>query len=60
MCEWVPGVEKTPDRIDALVWVITKLIEGSLGYGSIDLTKLICTISRNSMDRNDRTSAFYL
>ncbi len=25
MCEWVPG-EKSPDRLDALVWVLTKLM----------------------------------
>ena len=28
MCEWVPG-EKSPDRMDALVWAITKLIPSS-------------------------------
>jgi len=28
MCEWVPG-EKSPDRMDALVWAITKLIPNS-------------------------------
>jgi phage terminase large subunit-like protein len=26
MCEWVPGAEKSPDRIDALVWAISQLI----------------------------------
>jgi phage terminase large subunit-like protein len=25
MCEWVPG-EKSPDRLDALVWALTELI----------------------------------
>lgn len=25
MCEWIPG-EKSPDRLDALVWVLTKLM----------------------------------
>jgi len=59
MCEWVPGVEKSPDRIDALVWAITKLTEGSIQHGPIDLTKLICTMPRNSMDRNHRRSAYY-
>jgi phage terminase large subunit-like protein len=24
-CEWVPGAEKSPDRIDALVWALTSL-----------------------------------
>jgi len=23
MCEWVPGAEKSPDRVDALVWAIS-------------------------------------
>ena len=27
MCEWVPG-EKSPDRMDALVWAITELMGG--------------------------------
>jgi phage terminase large subunit-like protein len=27
MCEWAPGLEKSPDRIDALVWAVTKLTE---------------------------------
>jgi len=25
MCEWVPGAEKSPDRVDALVWALTAL-----------------------------------
>lgn len=25
MCEWVLGAEKSPDRVDALVWAISKL-----------------------------------
>ena len=27
LCEWVPG-EKSPDRMDGLVWAITDLILG--------------------------------
>ena len=26
LCEWVPGAEKSPDRLDALVWAISFLI----------------------------------
>jgi phage terminase large subunit-like protein len=26
MCEWVPGAEKSPDRVDALVWAISQLM----------------------------------
>lgn len=25
MCEWVPGAEKSPDRVDALVWALSTL-----------------------------------
>jgi Uncharacterized conserved protein len=25
-CEWVPGADKSPDRVDALVWAISQLI----------------------------------
>jgi len=25
MCEWIPGVGKSPDRNDALVWALTML-----------------------------------
>jgi len=38
MCEWVLGVEKSPDRIDALVWSITKLTEVSIQLGDFDLS----------------------
>jgi phage terminase large subunit-like protein len=59
MCEWVPGIEKSPDRIDALVWSITKLTEGSIQRGTLDLSKLIRTVPRNSFNINCRTSTFY-
>lgn len=38
MCEWGPGVENSPDRIDALVWSITKLTEVSIQLGDFDLS----------------------
>lgn len=59
MCEWVPGVDKSPDRIDALVWAVTKLTEGSFQRGQFDLSKLNRTVPKNSMDWNDRRSAYY-
>jgi len=36
LCEWVPG-EKSPDRLDALVWIITDLMLGrySMGKGQL-------------------------
>lgn len=45
LCEWVPGVEKSPDRLDALVWAITKLSEKT-EYGKLDLTKMFPTKGR--------------
>jgi hypothetical protein len=54
MCEQVPEIEKSPDRIDALFWAITKLTEKSLQHGNINLTKSIRTMPRYSIDRNDR------
>jgi len=33
LCEWVPG-EKSPDRLDALVWCLTELMLGRYGMGS--------------------------
>jgi len=31
LCEWVPG-DKSPDRLDALVWALTELIIGDNSY----------------------------
>ncbi len=59
MCEWAPGFEKSPDRIDALVWAVTKLTERSSQCGTLDLSKLIKTVPRNSFNINYRTPAFY-
>lgn len=37
MCEWVPGVGDSPDRVDALVWALTEL-----GIGQeVDLEKIV-------------------
>lgn len=37
MCEWVPG-EKSPDRMDALVWAIWELTEKASGPGRFTIT----------------------
>lgn len=29
LCTWVPGEEKSPDRLDAMVWAVTELMLGS-------------------------------
>lgn len=37
MCQWVPGDEDSPDRMDALVWAVTELVldePGELTQGS--------------------------
>jgi phage terminase large subunit-like protein len=26
MCDWVPGLSESPDRVDALVWALTELL----------------------------------
>jgi predicted phage terminase large subunit-like protein len=45
LCEWVPGVEKSPDRLDALVWALTKLSEKT-NTGNFKLSGLVKTIYR--------------
>lgn len=45
MCEWVPGVEKSPDRVDALVWAISKLSEKA-NMREFDFSGLFRTIPK--------------
>jgi predicted phage terminase large subunit-like protein len=45
LCEWVPGVEKSPDRLDALVWALSKLSEKT-NAGNFKLSGLVKTIYR--------------
>jgi phage terminase large subunit-like protein len=33
MCEWIPG-EKSPDRMDALVWAATQALLGDVSWGT--------------------------
>lgn len=58
LCEWVPGVEKSPDRLDALVWAITKLSEKT-EYGKLDLTKMFSTKSHSVMQNRSSGIKFY-
>jgi hypothetical protein len=51
MCEWIPGAEKSSDRVDALVWAVTQLnifnyrgtddgkneYLGEVGYGEMQI-----------------------
>ncbi|MGB9927057.1 MAG: hypothetical protein ACPK85_01475 [Methanosarcina sp.] len=54
LCEWVPGAEKSPDRLDALVWAISSLSEKTR-MGKIDLSKLIRPVSGNMGRRSSIT-----
>ena len=45
LCEWVPGAEKSPDRLDALVWVITEL-EGNKPLENFSLSSIATMRSR--------------
>ncbi len=45
LCEWVPGAEKSPDRLDALVWALSKLSEKT-NAGNFKLSGLVKTICR--------------
>lgn len=37
LCSWIPGEEKSPDRLDALVWIFTALIiEGESNAGDLE------------------------
>lgn len=37
MCNWVPGIGASPDRVDALVWCLTELLDGGNGDWGFDL-----------------------
>lgn len=50
LCEWIPGAEKSPDRLDALVWAITKLNERA-NAGKIDLSKMIKPMPKGGYGR---------
>ena len=45
MCEWEPGVSKdSPDRMDALVWALTELSEGSASLTSLSALGKLCPV----------------
>jgi predicted phage terminase large subunit-like protein len=45
LCEWVPGAQKSPDRLDALVWALSKLSEKT-NMKKFDVSGLIRTMPR--------------
>lgn len=43
MCEWEPGISaKSPDRMDALVWALTELSEGSSTLNAFAAMAVFC------------------
>ena len=43
MCEWVPGISKdSPDRMDAMVWALTELLEGTGTLSSLASLGRLC------------------
>jgi len=43
MCEWEPGIStKSPDRMDAMVWALTELSEGSATLTSLSSLGKLC------------------
>ena len=43
MCEWEPGISsKSPDRMDALVWALTELSEGSATMTALAAMAVFC------------------
>ena len=59
MCEWIPGADKSPDRVDALVWALTTLdisnstyaqydsYDGDVGYSFTDTTRGVFSEDHN-------------
>jgi len=45
-CDWVPGEGESPDRIDALVWAITELMDGPQGIEGFSLSSIATMRSR--------------
>ncbi len=37
MASWVPGIGNSPDRVDALVWCLTELLDGGSGEWGFDI-----------------------
>jgi phage terminase large subunit-like protein len=45
-CDWVPGEGELPNRIDALVWAITELMDGPQGIEGFNLSSIATMRSR--------------
>jgi len=56
MCEWEPGVSKdSPDRMDALVWALTELSEGSNTLAFFAALAIYCPSCRLPAPKSSRS-----
>lgn len=56
MCEYEPGVtEKSPDRMDALVWALTELSEGSAAINFLSSLAQFCPQCKTPYAKSVRT-----
>jgi phage terminase large subunit-like protein len=46
MCEWTPDASESPDRLDAMVWALTELSEGSGTMTALGLMAKFCPSCR--------------
>ena len=42
MCEWTPDASESPDRLDAMVWALTELSEGSSTMTALGMIAKFC------------------
>ena len=52
MVTWTPDVPKSPDRLDALVWALTELNEGSIASISLGALAVFCSNCKRPSPRN--------
>jgi predicted phage terminase large subunit-like protein len=55
MCEWEPGIsDKSPDRMDALVWALTELSEGSNTLTFLSSLAVFCPGCKSALPKSTR------
>jgi len=55
MCEWEPGIsDKSPDRMDALVWALTELSEGSNTLNFLSSLAVFCPGCKSPLPKSTR------
>lgn len=52
MVTWTPDAPKSPDRLDALVWALTELNEGSIASISLSALAVFCPQCKRPSPRN--------